>query len=218
MSAAIVSSIVSSRRDAIEKAYSLGVITEEEYHSKMQEYGNFSSQNGVSRKRPTPDSSGTRILVCSQWETLQTFESYEVALAYIKSDILGPIKWAKSTGKPGDRRFVCNAHEGCEKPFRICDDKKGSSLVQEYMDIDHSGLPKLKRRKNGIFTYEQEAVAMDMLKEGNACITHVSLCITHVSLCIIQRVVYHESCITSRVSGGMYRTCIAVYHTTSRVS
>jgi hypothetical protein len=159
MSAAIVSSIVSSRRDAIEKAYSLGVITEEEYHSKMQEYGNFSSQNGVSRKRPTPDSSGTRILVCSQWETLQTFESYEVALAYIKSDILGPIKWAKSTGKPGDRRFVCNAHEGCEKPFRICDDKKGSSLVQEYMDIDHSGLPKLKRRKNGIFTYEQEAVA-----------------------------------------------------------
>jgi hypothetical protein len=93
-----------------------------------------------------------------------------------------------------------------------------SSLVQEYMDIDHSGLPKLKRRKNGIFTYEQEAVAIDMLKEGNACITHVSLCITHVSLCIIQRVVYHESCITSRVSGGMYRTCIAVYHTTSRVS
>jgi hypothetical protein len=118
MSAAIVSSIVSSRRDAIEKAYSLGVITEEEYHSKMQEYGNFSSQNGVSRKRPTPDSSGTRILVCSQWETLQTFESYEVALAYIKSDILGPIKWAKSTGKPGDRRFVCNAHEGCQHIWR----------------------------------------------------------------------------------------------------
>ena len=72
---------------------------------------------------------------------------YQDALQYLKSGSHGQVKWAKSTGKPGDRRFVCNMHEGCQRAYRICGDPTGESQIQEYMGIAHSGLPKEKNAR-----------------------------------------------------------------------
>jgi hypothetical protein len=167
-----------ARRAAIEHAYQLGVMNEEEYHSKMATQGRSSgSHQLVTKKRRGEWVTLDRSLHSSLWNTMATYDSYPAALSALKKDTHGKVRWAQNTGKPDDRRFVCNAHEGCERPFRILAGVDGQTYVQEYTGIDHSGVPKVKRRKNSVLTYEQEGIAMEMMTDGivtyPACIMRI---------------------------------------------
>ena len=151
------------RRKAIEASYKAGVLTEDEYHSKLEQVGGLQSTAPSTRLVAGVEQ---RMYDRAAWITLSTHETYAKALGHLKAGHHGKVKWADSTGKPGDRRFVCNEHEGCARAFRIFGDPIGECSIQEYTQIAHAGLPKLKKRKNSVLTYAQEDVANAMLVEG----------------------------------------------------
>ena len=206
-------------RKAIEASYLAGVLTEEEYNNKIQQL--------VPIGATTNTAASTRMVcgqVCGQvewavfdrasWFTLSSHQTYQDALQYLKSGSHGQVKWAKSTGKPDDRRFVCNMHEGCQRAYRICGDPTGESEIQEYMGIAHSGLPKEKKRKNSVLTYDQTAEAEGMLLDGIFCIMHVSCMYQYVSDCIVSESTSTPTPTYRNVS-EMYQLVSCLYHVVS---
>ena len=151
------------RRKAIEASYMAGVLTEDEYHSKLEQVGGLQNTAPSTRLVAGVEQ---RVYDRASWITLSTHETYAKALVHLKAGHHGKVKWADSTGKPGDRRFVCNEHEGCARAFRISGDPIGECTIEEYTQIAHAGLPKLKKRKNSVLTYAQEDVANALLVEG----------------------------------------------------
>ena len=73
----------------------------------------------------------------------------------------------ETRGKPGDRRYMCNEHEGCEAPCRIWLDKvSGKYCLQVHKKIQHCGTPLVKKRKASIFTLSFEKTARAKARQG----------------------------------------------------
>lgn len=154
------------KRKVLDEARDLGLLSPEQYDSKIAEFG------VAGELVPMPTAEGYLVednsaLSRAGWVDLGFHENYKEALHAVKADTYGPVKWAKKPGRPTDRRFVCNVHVDCTWPLRIVE--KGAEckwLVQSHKDGYHTSEPKLKRRMNSVLTYEQEAVAVDMLRKG----------------------------------------------------
>lgn len=148
---------------ALEAAYKAGVLSEVEYHSKVTEITGAPVQTGPQQQ------------VCAgvewkryqgAWRTIARYDEYKEALKAVKRDEFGRYRWSPRPGKPGDRRFICNEHDGCEHALRIRESSPGVHLVQSHNIIAHSGVPNPKKRKNSTMTWEQEQSARKAVSDG----------------------------------------------------
>ena len=150
-------------RALLEKAHHDGILDDEEYAAKLAELDPALPQALVVR----PRSAICEYTAHTAWVPLGNHATYEEGkAAIIKQGIYGKYKWAKKSGKPGDRRFLCSAHVECAHPLRLLQLKDGSYEVQANQAIEHSEEVQLKRRKNSVLTYEQEEKALDMMRDG----------------------------------------------------
>ena len=141
----------------LKSSYEVGLLSEQEYQAKLVQW-NVSDDD---------DPLVPRIVRVSGWQTVGKHTTYQLALAAVKADEYGPVKWARSPGNAVDRRFVCIAHTDCTAPLRIWLEKtSGDYLVQTDRGAEHSDQPASKRRKNSVLTYEQEKESISMLQKG----------------------------------------------------
>jgi hypothetical protein len=197
MSVIGITSEATRKRKTLDDARELGLMSEAEYEAKIAQFGvagelvPLATAEGYLVDENEPwDRTG--------WVDLSLHETYKQALQAVKADIHGPVKWAKNTGKTGDRRLVCNAHSSCKWPLRIVQQgSEGKWKVQSHKDGQHTSESKLKRRKNSVLTYEQEAVAVDMLQKG---IAPYQLCIIRVSYLSCRIVAHQDISYISRAS------------------
>ena len=180
------------RSEALEAAYKSGVLTEAEYHTKLSQISGNPTQTSP---RVCAFGSNTCKRYGGAWRTVEEFSDYQSALDSVKNDDFGRYKWAKSSGKPGDRRLVCNMHVDCEHPLRIYEDSTGRWLVQLHTGIAHSGAPKGCRRKNSAMTAQQEDHLRDACNDG----AHRIITVSHS---------YHGICDISY----QYRACASTMH------
>jgi len=156
---------------ALQLAFQAGVLTKEELESKKAAI----LGSGTLSLPSFPDlrmRAGKEILSFDKpWRTLESFASFELARLAIKSDKFGRCKWNRAaSGKPGDRRFVCNEHVDCARPIRIFFSTDGDHQVQIYDHIAHSSTPNPLRRKNSAMTADAE----DRIKKAaNKGATHI---------------------------------------------
>lgn len=165
--------------NAIEAAYRSGVLTADEYASKVA----VARGSPASTAPPTMDRRG--VLVADyggDWRTVGRYFSYGSALEAVKKDTYGRFKWNRSTGTVGDRRFVCNEHEGCRVPLRVRETKDADWVVQVHNGIAHTGTPNLKRRRNSTLTVQQEEEALRGVSYGILRISHINMLISRISL------------------------------------
>jgi hypothetical protein len=179
-------------RALLEKAYHDGLLDNEEYAAKLAKLDPALPQAVVARgKRP-------QRAICeytphTAWVPLGNHATYdEGKFAILKQGIYGRYKWAKNTGKPGDRRFACCAHVECAHPLRLLQLKDGSHEVQANQSIEHSQEVQLKRRKNSVLTYEQEEKALDMMREGTRISYTYHVHIVHI-MCISLQITRRHS-------------------------
>ena len=159
------SGLPTAQTAAVEQAYRAGVLTLSEYQAKMAE--NYT---------PSPQNSPASTLVAGvkqmtyegAWRTMAEYPDYPAALEAVKRGTYGQYKWAK-TGKPEDRRFVCNMHIDCAHMLRIRQSLRSGDavhLVQSHTTLDHTSAVNPKRRKNSAMTWEQEALLRDRIEHG----------------------------------------------------
>ena len=155
----------------LQLAFQAGVLSKDEFESKKAAL----EAGGTLALRTDSDvrmRAGQEIASFDKpWRTLESFDSYTLALSAVKSDKFGRFKWATSTGKPGDRRFVCNEHVKCARPIRIFAGKDGQHHVQIYDHIAHTTTPQLYRRKNSSMTADIEDRIKKSSRQGAARIT-----------------------------------------------
>ena len=159
-----------------------------------------------------------RVYRRADWKVLGTYSLEADAKAAMKSGQFG--KWrspqpGETTGKVGDRRYMCNEHVGCQVcdrprielrishiitmgssyrmtfscpyrliaprigyvsrirqvPLRILQDTRSDRdgwSVMVYCGIAHTTELKTKKRKNSVFTYEQEEAYQKAIKFGES--------------------------------------------------
>jgi len=183
----------------LKSSFQLGILSEEEYNAKVTQW-NVTEEH---------DPLAVHSVRASGWQTLGRYTTYKSALAAVRADEYGPVQWAKSTGNPADRRFVCIAHTACTAPLRIWLEKKsGEYLVQNDQGVQHSVLAASKRRKNSVLTFEQEKEGCAMLQNG---IVHISCAyhmhIIHISYIYHMRIICATRTYISHIS-YMYHTHI----------